>query len=93
MSKMNESTAETLLEFPCEFPIKVFGAADEAFKAKVQTIIQKHSSRIDSGQVSCKISKGGKYFAITVTIHAESKAQLDAIYRDLTQCPDVVMAL
>jgi putative lipoic acid-binding regulatory protein len=48
---------------------------------------------LDSGQVSCKTSKGGKYLAITVTIHAESKAQLDAIYLDLTQCPDVVMAL
>jgi putative lipoic acid-binding regulatory protein len=90
---MNELTTETLLEFPCEFPIKVFGAANESFRAKALTIIQQHTPFIDPRQVSCKPSKGGKYIAITVTIHAESKTQLDAIYMDLTQCPDVVMAL
>lgn len=90
---MDEPNTETLLEFPCEFPIKVFGAADEAFRENVHAIIQKHAPFIDSGQVSCKPSKGGKYFAITVTIIAESKAQIDAIYMDLTQCADVLMAL
>ena len=33
------------------------------------------------------------YLSITVTIEAISQAQLDAIYQDLTDCPEVIMAL
>jgi putative lipoic acid-binding regulatory protein len=90
---MNDQPKETLLEFPCEFPIKAFGESSEDFPEKVLTIIQRHADSVTSESIQCRKSQGGKYDAVTITITATSKSQLDAIYQDLTASPDVIMAL
>ncbi|HYN77843.1 MAG TPA: DUF493 domain-containing protein [Lamprocystis sp. (in: g-proteobacteria)] len=87
------SVSETLIEFPCRFPIKATGRADERFAAVVVEIVRRHAPRIDESAVTSRASSGGKWLAVTVTIEAESRAQLDAIYRDLTDHPQVVWAL
>jgi putative lipoic acid-binding regulatory protein len=38
-------------------------------------------------------SGSGNFISITVTILATSKAQLDSIYQDLTDCEHVLVAL
>ena len=38
-------------------------------------------------------SSSGNYLSVTVTIEAASKAQLDRIYQDLTDCEQVLVAL
>jgi len=90
---MSDTSAETLLEFPCEFPIKVFGLASDDFQADVVAIVQRHAELVAGEPVKRRQSQGGKYDAVTVTINATSKAQIDAIYQDLTASPIVVMAL
>ena len=90
---MSDTSAETLLEFPCEFPIKVFGLASDDFQAGVVAIVQRHAELAAGEPVQRRQSQGGKYDAVTVTITATSKAQIDAIYQDLTASPIVVMAL
>lgn len=90
---MTNSSQETLLEFPCEFPIKVFGQSDPDFTDKILEIVQRHADSVTRESVQCRKSQGGKYDAITITITATSKSQLDAIYQELTVCPDVIMAL
>ena len=45
------------------------------------------------GDLSTKESSGGKYLSVTVSIRAESKAQLDAIYQALTDSGAVLMSL
>lgn len=90
---MTNSSQETLLEFPCEFPIKVFGQSAPDFTDKILEIVQRHADSVIRESVQCRKSQGGKYDAVTITITATSKSQLDAIYQELTVCPDVIMAL
>ena len=84
---------ETLLEFPCEFPIKVMGLSCDEFEIAVLEIVNRHVDKLCEGALSMKPSKNGKYTAITITITADSKPQLDAIYIDLSACKHVSMAL
>lgn len=84
---------ESLLEFPCQFPIKALGRANESFDSYVVQIVRKHVPDIFEGAVQSRLSRAGKYVSVTVTIQASSQAQLDAIYQDLSDCPDVLMAL
>ena len=90
---MSQQPQETLLEFPCEFPIKVFGKAGNDLKATVLEIVRLHAPELNEDSISTRQSHGGKYDALTVTINAQSKVQLDAIYQDLTASPQVLMAL
>jgi len=85
--------ATSLLEFPCDFPIKAFGPTQEGFEALVVGIARRHAPDLDLSTVSSRLSGGGKYTAVTLIIRAQSKDQLDAIYLELTACPAVSMAL
>ncbi len=84
---------ETLLEFPCEFPIKAMGLACVELEIAVVEIINRHVEDLGEGAVKMRPSKNGKYTAITIHITARSKVQLDAIYLDLTACEHVSIAL
>lgn len=84
---------DTLLEFPCQFPIKAMGKNTDNFDAIVVEIIRRHAGDIKEGAITNRPSKAGNFTSVTVIIEATSLAQLDAIYQDLTDCPDVLMAL
>ncbi len=84
---------ETLLEFPCEFPVKAMGLTCDALEIAVLEIVNRHVDNLGEGALSMKPSKNGKYTAITITITAHSKQQLDAIYMDLSSCEYVSIAL
>lgn len=90
---MSESEQASLLEFPCDFPIKAFGLSREDLPALVAAIVRRHAPDLGEGAVSWRQSGGGKYTAVTVTVRARSKAQLDAIYRELTACLDIATVL
>ncbi|QWF71374.1 DUF493 domain-containing protein [Methylomonas paludis] len=87
------SDTESLLEFPCQFPIKVMGKSHADFDAMVVEVVRRHVDDISEGAVTSRPSKAGNYTAVTVVIEATSRAQLDAIYMELTACPEVLMAL
>jgi len=84
---------DTLFEFPCEFPIKIMGAASEEFRSLALAIITRHFGPPSEGSIEERPSSGGKYLSITITVRAESKAQLDAAYVELTSCRQVLVAL
>jgi len=91
---MNEKTnSETLLEFPCDFPIKAMGLNDTDFDLLIAELVRKHAPDFHEGAVQSKPSSNGKYTSITITITATSKAQLDAIYQSLSDHERVLMAL
>lgn len=69
------------------------GKACPDFENEVTEIILKHIPDLYEGAVSSRPSKGGKWVAVTITITATSKAQLDAIYMDLSSFDKVVMSL
>ncbi len=83
---------ETLLEFPCQFPIKAMGKTGLELDLLVVEIVRRHAS-INEGAVTTRPSKDGNYIAVTVIIEASSKQQLDAIYQDLSDHPHILMAL
>jgi uncharacterized protein len=87
------SETETLLEFPCQFPIKAMGKSRDDFDVLVVEIIRRHVSDIREGAITMRPSKAGTYTSVTVIIEATSREQLDAIYQGLTDSPDVLMAL
>ena len=79
--------------YPCDFSIKVFGMAKDEFEVNVFSIIRKHIPSLRENAIQHRTSKEGKYLALTITFQASSREQLDAIYRDLTASPYVLMAL
>jgi len=84
---------DTLLEFPCRFPLKAMGRNDPGFQALVEKIILSHAEIYAEEAVTASPSGAGNYLAVTVTIKAQSKAQLDLIYQALTDCGQVLVAL
>ncbi len=87
------SANESILEFPCDFPIKAMGLNNGEFELLVVQLIRRHAQNFSQAAVSNRLSKGDKYLSVTVTICAQSQQQLDAIYQDLTDCEAVLMAL
>jgi len=87
------SDEETLFEFPCEFPIKAMGKSGPELEMAVLEIINRHVPDLPEGAIRLNASKGGNYTSITITITAESKAQLDGIYLELTACEHVLYAI
>lgn len=84
---------DTLLEFPCEFPIKVFGSAEGDFAALVEAAVRLAAPELEELSVGVRASGGGRFVAVTVTIVASSQAQIEAIYGRIGTLPGVLMVL
>ena len=82
-----------LLQFPCDFPIKVMGRDSEAFRTLTLAIVERHAGALDPEHISERASGQGRFVSMTYTIHAESRAQLDRIYQELTASGVVLVAL
>jgi uncharacterized protein len=83
----------SLQEFPSEFPIKVMGRRDGDLRALTQAIIERHAGPLPEAGIRTRTSADGNFLALTYLVHATSREQLDAIYRELTACKSVLMAL
>lgn len=84
---------ETLIEFPCDFPLKIMGATREGFAQAVVEIVLRHAPDFDAAKVEMRPSKAGNYLSVTCVVRATSKPQLDALYRELTAHPWVKIVL
>lgn len=84
---------ESLIKFPCDFTLKIFGLKSDEFEATVLVIIHKHAPNLSDRAIESRPSQQGKYCALSVTIHVDSKEQLDNIYRELSASPQVIMVL
>lgn len=87
------SETESLLHFPCDFPIKVLGLRSEGFAQQIVSVVQAAVPDFRSETVEMRASQGGKYLSVTVTVTARSQAQLDALYQALTRHPGVKFVL
>lgn len=86
-------TDDSLIEYPCDFPVKILGHTQAGFAQAVLEIVRRHASGFDSASVEMKTSKKGKYLSLTCVIRATSREQLDALYQELCDHPMVVMVL
>ncbi len=84
---------ESLLKFPCQFPIKIMGKNHHGFHQAVIEIMRKHLDDFDTTQFSEVESKNKNYCSITANVNAQSQEHLDGIYLDLTASDWVIMAL
>ena len=85
--------SESLLRFPCEFPIKVMGPTQEGFAQAVLAVVRRHAPDFEADTMEMRASRAGRYLSVTCTIHATSREQLDNLYRDLSAHPMVTMVL
>jgi putative lipoic acid-binding regulatory protein len=89
---MSDET-DDLFQFPCDFPIKVMGRDTEAFRSLTLAIVERHAGPLEAGRITERASSKGNFLGLTYTIVARDRAQLDAIYRDLTSSGVVLVAL
>jgi uncharacterized protein len=87
------SDTDTLFQFPCDFPLKVMGRRSDDFRSLVVGIVQKHVGVVEADKIEERPSKDGNYLSLTCTFSAQSKAQLDALYMELTSCQNVLIVL
>jgi putative lipoic acid-binding regulatory protein len=84
---------DELFDFPTDFPIKVMGRDSESFRTLTLAIVERHAGPVAPANISERTSGKGNFLALTYTIRAQSRAQLDRIYQDLTDSGVVLVAL
>ena len=90
---MSEDDQDTLIEFPCDFPIKVMGRTDQDLESVVRNLVCEtlHADRFIGSR--SKDSSAGRFVSVTATVRVESKSELDAVYSALTAHQQVLMVL
>jgi uncharacterized protein len=86
-------TTDSLIEYPSDFPIKIMGVMQDAFAQTMVEVVVKHDPTFHSGKMEMRPSSKGKYLALTVTVRAISREQLDNLYRELSSHPMVKVVL
>ena len=86
-------TNESLIDFPCLFPVKIIGVHSPTFIEEIKLITRKHFPDFEDKNLVNKPSKKNNYVALTVTIFAKNKDLLDAFYHEITKHPQVKMVL
>ena len=69
------------------------GANTPEFRELVMELVRRHVVELDETQIQTRDSSAGRYQSLTVVVNVHSRAQLDAIYQELSAHPDVAMAL
>ena len=87
------SDQPSLIEYPCDFPIKIMGKAQREFTQTALAIVRYHAPDFDAETMSVRASKNGTYLSITCTIRATSRNQLDALYQALSSHPMIAVVL
>ncbi|HVY65194.1 MAG TPA: DUF493 domain-containing protein [Gammaproteobacteria bacterium] len=83
--------SESLLKFPTDVPVKVFGRNEHAFRSAAIEIVRAHYG--ERHTVVEQLSRKGNYLSLTITVRAESRAQIDAMYEDLVAHDDIIMVI
>lgn len=84
---------QSLLEFPCDFPLKIMGANADGFAQSIAELVRVHAPDFDAVTMEMRPSKAGNYLSLTCTVRATSQSQLDDLYRALTAHPMVKVVL
>lgn len=84
---------QSLIAFPCDFPIKIMGKTQAGFAQAVIEVVQRHAPEFDASTLEMRPSREGRYLSLTCTVTATSREQLDELYRELCDHPMVTMVL
>jgi putative lipoic acid-binding regulatory protein len=86
-------TSDSLITYPCAFPIKVMGAQADGFVPALTQVALAFDPQFDASTIELRQSRGGRYLGVTLTITATSREQLDELYRTLSTHPMVKVVL
>ena len=84
---------DSLIEYPCDFPIKIMGKATDDFTEITLAIVKQHAPDFDHQTMEIRASRNGGYLSLTCTIRATSRPQLDALYQALSDHPMIAVVL
>ncbi len=84
---------ESLIKYPCQFPIKVMGVDTASYRLKVVELVSVYVPELCDEHIKERHSKSKKYLSLTITINAQNREQLDAVYSALTSCDEVSWVL
>ena len=80
-------------DFPCDIPVKVFGRNEAEFRTAVLAIVRGRFPDFHESAMTERASRENRFLSITVTVWVESRAQIDALYTELTGHDAILMVL
>ncbi len=84
---------DSLIEYPCDFPIKIMGPTQDDFAQTIVNVVIQHDPEFHAGKMEMRPSSKGNYLSLTATVRATSREQLDNLYRALSSHPMVKVVL
>ena len=87
------SSEQLEIAFPCTFPLKVMGLNEQDYPGFVLAVGQKYVQGLDQSSIKTRLSKNGKYIAVTMTFLAQNREQIDNIYLELNASERTKMAI
>ncbi|MHB8249382.1 MAG: YbeD family protein [Acidithiobacillus sp.] len=79
-------------DFPHTHHVKAIGQNSDLLAA-VRQAVALHVPELPETAFSCRASREGKYLAVTCTLEAQSREQLEAIYQALRNVDGVILCL
>ena len=81
------------IEFPCDYPIKVLGRSHDDLQSVIFEVFERHAPGFDQTTLNIRPSSKGTFTALTLTITATGRDQLDALHQDLMATGMVQMVI
>lgn len=82
-----------MIDFPCDFPIKIIFNNVPGAKEEIVDILNRHHPELTESAIKLQLSQNGSYASITVSVTAKDQASLNQLYQDLTQNSHTKMVL
>jgi putative lipoic acid-binding regulatory protein len=79
--------------YPCRFPVKVIGECSADFEADVLSVLSGYVENINEETIGRRVSAGGKYLSLTITIVAQNREHLETLYAELKAREKVILVL
>jgi putative lipoic acid-binding regulatory protein len=92
-SRDSSRSADSLLTFPCELAIKIFGRNVAEFREAALAVVRMHYPELSEQAIIERVSRERAYLSLTITVRMQTRAQADALYRDLSRHEQVLMVL
>lgn len=90
---INPNTGEALIEFPCEFLLKITGKNEEDFEARIITLLKTIDPDLDTHKIKKNYSKTGKYISLSVLLYVTEQSHVDQAYALLKSDASVLWGL
>jgi len=79
---------EALVEYPCEFTLKIVGANEGAFVSEMVAVVAE-SCQVEASSIAHSVRANGKWTSVTVQAPVRSAEMLYALYENVDRDPRV----